>query len=99
MFNLAVFVSGRGSNLQSIADKIEKSTPYQEGNQIEIIHQSTPWRGLSVLLGAMQLVKNPLIVTGEALYAGKSLYDFSSLISSGFSSNTLGIKPEISALL
>jgi glycosyltransferase involved in cell wall biosynthesis len=29
------------------------------GNKkIKIIHHSTPWRGLSVLLGAMQLVKN-----------------------------------------
>ena len=34
---------------------------YQKGQPIKIIHQCTPWRGLSVLLGAMQLVKNPLI--------------------------------------
>ena len=42
-------------------DKIGKSAPYQKGQPIKIIHQNTPWRGLSVLLGAMQLVKNPLI--------------------------------------
>ena len=42
-------------------DKIEQSEPYQKGQPIKIIHQNTPWRGLSVLLGAMQLVKNPLI--------------------------------------
>ena len=42
-------------------DKIEQSEPYQKGKPIKIIHQNTPWRGLSVLLGAMQLVKNPLI--------------------------------------
>ena len=42
-------------------DKIEQSKPYQKGQPIKIIHQNTPWRGLSVLLGAMQLVKNPLI--------------------------------------
>ncbi len=28
---------------------------------IRIIHHCTPWRGLSVLLGAMQLIKNPKI--------------------------------------
>ena len=42
-------------------DKIEQSKPYQKGQPIKIIHQNTPWRGLSILLGAMQLVKNPLI--------------------------------------
>ena len=43
-------------------DTIPKAAkPYEEGQPIKIIHQNTPWRGLSVLLGAMQLVKNPLI--------------------------------------
>ena len=42
-------------------EKIEKAKPYEKGQPIKIIHQNTPWRGLSVLLGAMQLVKNPLI--------------------------------------
>ena len=42
-------------------EKIEKANPYKKGQPIKIIHQNTPWRGLSVLLGAMQLVKNPLI--------------------------------------
>jgi len=32
---------------------------YKKGDPIRIIHQCTPWRGLNVLLGAMQLVKNP----------------------------------------
>ena len=36
-------------------------TQYKKGDPIKIIHHCTPWRGLSVLLGAMQLVKNPLI--------------------------------------
>jgi hypothetical protein len=36
-------------------------TIYKKGEPIKIIHHCTPWRGLSVLLGAMQLVKNPLI--------------------------------------
>ena len=42
-------------------EKIQQSKPYEKGQPIKIIHQNTPWRGLSVLLGAMQLVKNPLI--------------------------------------
>jgi len=35
--------------------------PYKKGDPIRLIYHPTPWRGLSVLLGAMQLVKNPLI--------------------------------------
>jgi len=43
-------------------DNIEPRNQTIVGNRkIKIIHQSTPWRGLSVLLGAMQLVKNPNI--------------------------------------
>ena len=42
-------------------NNIKKSSPYQKDQPIKIIHQNTPWRGLAVLLGAMQLVKNPLI--------------------------------------
>jgi hypothetical protein len=34
---------------------------YQEGEKLKLLYTSTPWRGLSVLLGAMQLIKNPLI--------------------------------------
>ena len=34
---------------------------YQKGQKLKLIYTSTPWRGLNVLLGAMQLIKNPLI--------------------------------------
>ena len=34
---------------------------YQQGQKLKLIYTSTPWRGLNVLLGAMQLIKNPLI--------------------------------------
>ena len=34
---------------------------YQKGEPIKLLYTSTPWRGLNVLLGAMQLIKNPLI--------------------------------------
>jgi len=59
-------------------DKIEKAPAYKEGQPLKIIHQNTPWRGLSVLLGAMQLVKNPLItldVYSSTEVYGKNFYD------------------------
>lgn len=59
-------------------DKITAAPPYQKGQPIRIIHQNTPWRGLSVLLGAMQLVKNPLItldVYSSTEVYGKNFYD------------------------
>jgi glycosyltransferase involved in cell wall biosynthesis len=34
---------------------------YKQGQKLKLLYTSTPWRGLSVLLGAMQLIKNPLI--------------------------------------
>ena len=48
------------------------STTYKKGNPIKIIHHCTPWRGLSVLLGAMQLVKNPLITLD--VYSSTEVY-------------------------
>ena len=53
-------------------------TTYRKGDPIKIIHQNTPWRGLNVLLGAMQLVKNPLIsldVYSSTEVYGKQFYD------------------------
>jgi glycosyltransferase involved in cell wall biosynthesis len=53
-------------------------TIYKKGEPIKIIHHCTPWRGLSVLLGAMQLVKNPLInldVYSSTEVYGKSFHD------------------------
>jgi len=60
-------------------DTIEPvATTYKKGDPIKIIHHCTPWRGLSVLLGAMQLVKNPLIsldVYSSTEVYGKRFYD------------------------
>ena len=53
-------------------DKIQKAKPYEKNKPIKIIHQNTPWRGLSVLLGAMQLVKNPLITLD--VYSSTEIY-------------------------
>jgi UDP-glucose:(glucosyl)LPS alpha-1,2-glucosyltransferase len=38
-----------------------KRKPYKKGDPIKLIFHPTPWRGLNVLLAAMQLVKNPLV--------------------------------------
>ena len=60
-------------------EKIEPVvTTYQKGKEIKIIHQNTPWRGLNILLGAMQLVKNPLItldVYSSTEVYGKDFYE------------------------
>ena len=59
-------------------ENIQKAKPYEQGQPIKIIHQNTPWRGLSVLLGAMQLVKNPLItldVYSSTEVYGKEFYE------------------------
>jgi UDP-glucose:(glucosyl)LPS alpha-1,2-glucosyltransferase len=45
----------------AIEDFPDKQNVYKKGDPINLIFTSTPWRGLSVLLGAMQLIKNPLI--------------------------------------
>jgi UDP-glucose:(glucosyl)LPS alpha-1,2-glucosyltransferase len=34
---------------------------YKQGQKLKLLYTSTPWRGLNVLLGAMQLIKNSLI--------------------------------------
>ena len=45
--------------IKNAIDKIEpRSLDYNRGDPIKLVYTSTPWRGLSVLLGAMQLVKN-----------------------------------------
>ena len=59
-------------------DKIQQAPHYELGQPVKIIHQNTPWRGLSILLGAMQLVKNPLItldVYSSCEIYGKEFYE------------------------
>ena len=47
-------------------------TEYKKDEPIKIIHHCTHWRGLSVLLGAMQLIKNPLITLD--VYSSTEVY-------------------------
>jgi glycosyltransferase involved in cell wall biosynthesis len=48
--------------IKNAIDKIEpRNLNYKKGDPIKLIYTSTPWRGLNVLLAAMQLVENPLV--------------------------------------
>ena len=48
--------------IKNAIDKIEPNKlEYKKGDPIKLIYTSTPWRGLNVLLAAMQLIENPLI--------------------------------------
>tara|TARA_R110000796_G_scaffold107445_2_gene218222 strand:- start:674 stop:1609 length:936 start_codon:yes stop_codon:yes gene_type:complete len=45
---------------------------YKKGSQIKLIHHCTPWRGLNVLLRAMQEIKNPNIILD--VYSSSQVY-------------------------
>ena len=45
---------------------------YKKGEPIRILHHCTPWRGLNVLLLAMQLIKNPNITLD--VYSSNQVY-------------------------
>ena len=49
-----------------------KRKPYQKGQPIKILHHNTPWRGLNVVLRAMQEVKNPNITLD--VYSSTQVY-------------------------
>ena len=45
---------------------------YKKGEPIKLIHHCTPWRGLNVLLRAMQEIKNPNIILD--VYSSTQVY-------------------------
>jgi len=49
-----------------------KRKVFKEGSPIKILHHNTPWRGLNVLLAAMQLIKNPNITLD--VYSSAQVY-------------------------
>ena len=51
---------------------ITKRDPEPRRDKIKLIYHPTPWRGLSVLLGAMQLVNNPNIILD--VYSSTQVY-------------------------
>jgi glycosyltransferase involved in cell wall biosynthesis len=51
---------------------IVKRDPEPRRDKIKLIYHPTPWRGLSVLLGAMQLINNPNIILD--VYSSTQVY-------------------------
>ena len=45
---------------------------YKKGDPIKLIHHCTPWRGLNVVLRAMQEIKNPNIIMD--IYSSSQVY-------------------------
>jgi glycosyltransferase involved in cell wall biosynthesis len=65
-------------------DNFPERKKYKKGDPIKIIHHCTPWRGLNVLLLAMQMVKNKDIILD--VYSSCDVYgsDFSQYHSKEF---------------
>ena len=55
-----------------IPDIAPRSLQYKKGDPVKLIYHSTPWRGLNVLLAAMQMIKNPLITLD--VYSSTQIY-------------------------
>ena len=53
-------------------DKFPQRKIYKKGDPIKLIHHCTPWRGLNVLLRAMQEIKNPNIILD--VYSSSQVY-------------------------
>jgi len=64
--------------IKNAIDTFKERPYYSEGQPVDLIQPikllftSTPWRGLNVLLGAMQLIKNPLITCD--VYSSTKIY-------------------------
>lgn len=58
--------------LKNAIDTFGKRKKYKKGKPIKLLFSSTPWRGLNVMLGAMQLIKNPLITCD--VYSSTKIY-------------------------
>ena len=59
--------------IKNAIDTFKDRKPYKQGEPIKLLFTSTPWRGLNVLLGAMQLVNNPLISCD--VFSSTKIYD------------------------
>ncbi len=53
-------------------DKFPERKIYNKGDPVKLIHHCTPWRGLNVLLRAMQEIKNPNIILD--VYSSSQVY-------------------------
>tara|TARA_R100000900_G_scaffold21328_2_gene17161 strand:- start:719 stop:1654 length:936 start_codon:yes stop_codon:yes gene_type:complete len=53
-------------------DNFPKRKIYKKGDPVKLIHHCTPWRGLNVVLRAMQEIKNPNIIMD--IYSSTEVY-------------------------
>ena len=58
--------------IKNAIDVFPKLKKYKKGDPIKMIFHPTPWRGLNVILGAMQLVKNKNIILD--VYSSTEVY-------------------------
>ena len=58
--------------IKNAIDNFSGRAVYKKGEPVKLLFSSTPWRGLSVMLGAMQLIKNPLITCD--VYSSTKIY-------------------------
>jgi len=58
--------------IKNAIENFPKRKVYKKGSPIKLIHHCTPWRGLNVLLGAMQNVKNKNITLD--VYSSSQVY-------------------------
>ena len=58
--------------IKNATDNFPTRKKYKKGDPIKLLHHSTPWRGLNVMLAAMQYVKNPNITLD--VYSSTQIY-------------------------
>jgi glycosyltransferase involved in cell wall biosynthesis len=58
--------------IKNALDNFPKRKIYKKGETVRLIHHCTPWRGLNVLLRAMQEIKNPNIILD--VYSSSQVY-------------------------
>jgi|TARA_R100001460_G_scaffold35576_3_gene68401 glycosyltransferase involved in cell wall biosynthesis len=64
--------TGKSVVIKNGTSNFPKRKIYKKGDPIKILHHNTPWRGLNVLLAAMQLVKNPNVTLD--VYSSSKVY-------------------------
>jgi glycosyltransferase involved in cell wall biosynthesis len=58
--------------IKNAIENFPKRKPYKKGDPIKLIFHPTPWRGLNVILGAMQLIKHDNITLD--VYSSTKIY-------------------------
>lgn len=58
--------------IKNAIENFPKIKPYKKGEELKMIFHPTPWRGLNVILGAMQLIKHDFITLD--VYSSTQVY-------------------------